>query len=319
MKLSVVTTLFQSSPYIQEFYRRTCAAAEQITTDYELIFVNDGSPDDSLQIAIALHENDPRVRVIDLSRNFGHHQAMMTGLSYARGEMVFLIDSDLEEDPALLARFHEEFVDSQADVVFGVQETRKGSVFERMTGTIYYKLYNSLSNYPVPTNLLTVRLMSQRYVCNLVSHRERKTALSGLWAITGFQQVPLAVKKRAKGSSAYGLRSRFAVFVDAITSFSDKPLILIFYLGCFIVLVAGAAATYLIVRRLLFGVLLAGWPSLIVSVWLLGGLTIFCVGLIGIYLSKVFIETKQRPYTVIRKIYEDSAGAIGGRNSQDSR
>lgn len=304
MDLSIVTTLYYSAPYLKEFYARICAASEQITGDYEIIFVNDGSPDNSLDIALSLYERGERVRVIDLSRNFGHHKAIMTGLAHARGKLVFLIDCDLEEEPELLGKFYTELKRSGADVVYGVQKVRKGDFVERIMGELFYGLFNLLSSDPLPRNLITVRLMSQRYVANLVAHRERQTIIAGLWVITGFKQVPLVVKKHSKGKSAYNLSRKVSVLVSAIASFSDKPLVLIFYLGCVIMFFSSIAALQLIVRRVFFGVLLAGWPSLIVSVWLLGGLTIFCLGVIGIYLSKIFIETKQRPYTVIRQIYE---------------
>jgi putative glycosyltransferase len=128
--------------------------------------------------------------------------------------------------------------------------------------------------------------------------------LLGLWTITGFKQVPMIVQKQSKGTSTYNVRRKISILVNSITSFSNKPLVLVFYLGCLISGIAFIAAMYLVLRRIFFGVLLEGWPSLIVSVWLLGGLTIFCLGIIGIYLSKVFTETKQRPYTVVRHCYE---------------
>jgi len=143
-----------------------------------------------------------------------------------------------------------------------------------------------------------------RVLDSLVQHLDREICLAGLWVITGFDQRPLEVVKGNRSGSSYSIRARVSTLVNAVTSFSNTPLVLIFYLGCAIVLTAGIGALYLIVRRLFFGVLLAGWPSLIVSVWLLGGLTIFCLGVIGIYVSKIFMETKQRPYTVIRQIYE---------------
>ena len=304
MDLSVVTTLYCSAPYLKEFYQRVVASAKQITDRYEVIFVNDGSPDNSLEVALSLYEQDEKVRIIDLSRNFGHHKAMMTGLSHSRGRLVFLIDCDLEEEPELLTRFHHEMTTTGADVIYGVQETRSGSFFKRLSGHLFYTLFNALSGYPVPHNAITARLMSQRYVASLVEHKDREVFLLGLWAITGFKQVPMTVQKHSKGDSTYTLSHKVSVFVNSITSFSNKPLVFIFYLGCVISLFSGVAALYLVVRRLFFGVLLAGWPSLIVSLWLLGGLTIFCLGIVGIYLSRIFTETKQRPYTVIRQSYE---------------
>lgn len=306
MHLSIVTTLYYSAPYLLDFYTRICAEAEKITSNYEIIFVNDGSPDNSLDIVLSFYKKDTKVKIIDLSRNFGHHKAIMTGLAHAQGELVFLLDCDLEEEPELLGAFYECINSSKADTVYGVQHLRKGNFFERATGSLFYKLFNLLSNYPVPHSLITARLMSRRYVSALVEHRDREIFLAGLWAITGFKQVPLVVKKHSKGTSTYTLRRRVSIFVNSITSFSNKPLVFIFYLGTSILLLSSVAAADLILRRLFWGALLEGWASLIVSIWLIGGITIFCLGIIGIYLSKVFTETKQRPYTVIREIYEHS-------------
>ena len=306
MYLSIVTTLYYSAPYINEFYQRISIESQKLTDDYEIIFVNDGSPDDSLGVAVKLHQKDERVRVIDLSRNFGHHKAIMTGLSYARGELIFLLDSDLEEEPELLSLFHEHYQSSDVDVVYGVQKIRKGNMFEKISGEIFYNLFNMISSYPVPRNLITARLMSQRYVRALVDHKDKEIFLAGLWAITGFKQVPLVVKKYSKGESTYNFFRKLSIATNSITSFSNKPLIFVFYLGALISLISAIAVIVLIIRRLFFNVLLSGWPSLIVSVWFLGGLTIFSLGIIGIYVAKIFSETKQRPYTIIRNIYESS-------------
>jgi putative glycosyltransferase len=279
---------------------------QKLTSDYEIIFVNDGSPDNSLGLAIELYEQDKHIRIIDLSRNFGHHKAIMTGLSYAKGELIFLLDSDLEEEPELLSLFHEHYQSSDVDVVYGVQKVRKGNMFEKISGEIFYNLFNMISSYPVPRNLITARLMSQRYVRSLVAHKDKEIFLAGLWAITGFKQVPLVVKKYSKGESTYNFFRKLSIAINSITSFSNKPLIFIFYLGAVISLISAIAVIVLIIRRVFFNVLLSGWPSLIVSIWFLGGLTIFSLGVIGIYIAQIFSETKQRPYTIIRNIYESS-------------
>ncbi len=310
MDFSIVTTLYHSAPYIKEFYRRVCAEFEKVSDKYEIIFVNDGSPDDALKLSISLHEKDHRVSVVDLSRNFGHHNAMLTGLSYTRGSYVFLIDVDLEEEPELFSQFYKKLKETDADVVFGVQHKRRGKLFEKISGGIFWKLFNLMSTYPVPENQLVARLMTRQYVDALLEYRERDVFLPGLWAMTGFKQIPLTAKKHSKGSSTYNLRKKINQFVNAITSFSIKPLVYIFYLGALIVTISSASALWLIIRRIFFQEYLSGWPSLIVSMWLLGGLTIFCIGLIGIYLSKVFMEAKQRPKAIIREIHEREKDAI---------
>jgi len=304
VRLSVVTSLYKSAEFIREFHRRVSEAAAKITPDWELIIVNDGSPDDSLQIAIDLHHRDPRVRVIDLSRNFGHHKALMTGLVNSRGELVFLIDSDLEEDPAWLPLFYETMQSSGADAVYGVQRSRKGGWFERTSGALFYRVFNKLLTHPFPPNIITARLMTRRYVNALVQHRDQEVSMAGLCTITGYEQRALAVNKGTRGDTSYGLRRRISAFVIAITSFSNRPLLYIFQLGVGVILLSMVAGVALLYQSMTGQVGVPGWASIMVSIWFLGGVMIFCVGVLGIYLAKVFTETKERPYTIIRQIYE---------------
>jgi len=303
MDLSIVTTLYRSETYVREFYARASAAASLITSNYEIIFVNDGSPDESLTHALELYRDDPRVVILDLSRNFGHHRAIMTGLQHAAGDLVFLIDSDLEEDPAWLLEFHRTLQATGADVVYGTQKRRKGDWFERLTGQVAYSIYHALLTESIPRNVLTVRLMTRRYVAQLVQHRDREICLAGLWVLTGFEQLPVLVDKRNREGRAYRTGQRLAALVNAVTSFSNRPLVYIFYLGCVIIAMSSSAAVYLVQRALFHGIDVPGYASLIVSVWFLGGVTIFCLGVIGVYLSKVFMETKDRPYTIVRAEY----------------
>lgn len=302
MRLSIVTTLFHSAPYIEEFYQRAKAAAQAITPDYEIIFVNDGSPDNSLEIAISLYERDKRVKIIDLSRNFGHHRAIMTGLVHARGDFVFLIDSDLEEAPEILETFYEEMKNNRTDVVYGVQRKRKGNSFERIFGEVYYVLFNLLSGYKAAANVLTARLMTRNYVRALVEHKEREFDIMGLWSLTGFRQSAVTVDKLSKGTTTYSLRRKISLFINTVTAFSNRPLLAIFLLGFVIFVMSLLSALYLTLKHS-FIEDVESWTIIVVSIWLVGGLMITCLGIIGIYISKIYIETKQRPYTIIRKFY----------------
>jgi putative glycosyltransferase len=307
MDLSIVTTLYGSELYVREFYARASAAAALVTSNYEIIFVNDGSPDESLTRALELYRDDPRVVILDLSRNFGHHRAIMTGLQRATGDLVFLIDSDLEEDPAWLLEFHRTLHATGADVVYGTQKRRKGNWFERLTGQVAYSIYRALLSESIPRNVLTVRLMTRRYVAQLVQHRDREICLAGLWVLTGFEQLAVPVDKQNRQGRAYRNRQRFEALVNAVTSFSNRPLVYIFYLGCVIIALSASATLYLVQRALIHGIEVPGYASLIVSVWFLGGVTIFCAGVIGVYLSKVFMETKDRPYSIVRAEYSRRA------------
>ena len=212
MKLSIVATLYKSSNYIEEFYCRITNEAKRIAEDYEIIFVDDGSPDDSLSKAIKLIEKDYHIKIVELSRNFGHHKAIMTGLNHASGEFVFLIDSDLEEDPELLGKFWEELnkKNQDFDVVYGVQKIRKGYLLERFSGWLFYRIFNFFSEVKIPENFLTVRLMKKNYVKNLMSFKERQIVLSNLTILNGFKAKEIIVVKKNLSTSTYGFFFIFA-------------------------------------------------------------------------------------------------------------
>jgi len=304
MKLSIVATLYKSAPYINEFHKRASIAAMQLVgDDFEILFVNDGSPDNSLDLAIILTELDPHVIVVDLSRNFGHHKAMMTGLAYAKGARVFLIDSDLEEAPEWLETFAQQMKADESDVVYGVQGARKGGLIEIFTGWFYYRFFRILTGVAQPDNIVTARLMTQRYVKALVAHQEREVNIGGLWITTGFKQSKLVVCKSPSSPTTYTLARKFSHLVNAITSFSSMPLVFTFYSGLLISLSAVFFIAYLIFRFLFISMPPDGYTSTIASIWLFSGFIIFFIGIQGIYISKVFSEVKQRPYTIVRNVY----------------
>ncbi len=304
MKLSFVSTLYQSTPHISEFYQRASASARQLVGgDYEILLVNDGSPDNSLDLSVQLTELDSHVVVVDLSRNFGHHKAMMTGLAHAKGEHIFLIDSDLEEEPEYLISFADQMQRERCDVVYGVQQQRKGGWFEQWSGQWFYRFFRALTGLALPENIVTARLMSRRYVDALLRHEEREVFIAGLWHITGFDQRPQVVKKHSTSETTYTFRRKMSLLVNSVTSFSNAPLVGIFYIGVSISLVAVLYIGYLAIQWSFLAKPLSGWTSVMASIWLLGGMIISFIGVVGIYLSKIFSETKQRPYTIVRQIY----------------
>jgi putative glycosyltransferase len=304
MILSIVTTLYNSAPYIEEFYGRVLAQIQTLPVDYEIVFVDDGSPDNALDVAVKIADRDPHVSVVELSKNFGHHKAMMTGVSQARGDLVFLIDVDLEEPPEILGNFYRELTEKSVDIVFGIQQQRHGTWFQRTSGEAFYHLYNLLSSNVIPRNQLRARLMTRRYVDALLRHREQLFMIEILCNITGFKQVAFPMNKTGyKGITSYTLRRRIRLFINGITMSSNRPLIFIGYLGALITILA-AFYTGFTLLQYLFGVATPdGWTSLIISVWFLGGLTIFSLGIIATYLSVMFEEVKGRPYSIIAKVH----------------
>lgn len=304
VKLSIVATLYKSAPYIVEFHQRAGKAARHLVgEDYEIVLVNDGSPDESLKLAVQLSEVDHHLVVVDLSRNFGHHKAIVAGLEQATGEHIFLIDSDLEEEPEWLPDFAALMTSEKADVVYGQQQERKGSWFEKWSGEVYYTVFNWLCNIDHPRNIVTARLMTRRYVDSLLQYKEREAVISCLWVSTGFKQCGKIVKKHSTSSSTYSLSKKISHAINAITSFSEVPLRLIFYLGITVLVCAIGYAGYLSFNRVFLSQPMDGWTSVMVSIWVFGGTIISFVGIIGIYLAKVFSESKQRPNAIVRDVY----------------
>ncbi|MBI4647273.1 MAG: glycosyltransferase family 2 protein [Bacteroidia bacterium] len=311
MLISVVTTLYYSSLYIEEFYYRIKDTAQKITKDYEIIFVDDGSYDDSLEKAISICKVDNKVKVIELSRNFGHHKAVMTGISYTIGDYVFLIDIDMEEPPELLLDFWKVMKKVQdIDVVYGIQDRRKGSWFERFAGSIFYNLFNIFSETKIPKNHAFCRLAKRSYIDALLKYKEQEIFLPGIWHATGFHQQSITINKKSKGSSTYTFRKKITLSINALTSFSNRPLVLISSLGIFISFISVLYILYIIFRKIFFGLGFTGYSTIVGSVWLIGGIIVFSIGIVGIYLSKIYSETKKRPYTIVRKVYDGDKNEI---------
>jgi putative glycosyltransferase len=304
LKVSVVTTLYFSEKYIDEFYVRLKRAVTQITQDYEFIFVNDGSPDSVGSRVLQLQQNDRNIVLIDLSRNFGHHQAILTGLQHVKGDLVFLIDCDLEEDPELITTFWEAMrKDESVDVVYGIQVRRKGNFFERTTGNLFYKFLNLITNFDYPANTLTARLMKSNYVAAVLDFREKALDVWAIFVLAGFNQIGIPVTKKSKGTSTYTLMRKIRMGIEIITSLSHRPLYYIFFVGIIWVCISAVYITVILVKKWIYGAQIEGWASIMASLWLIGGVIIFILGLIGIYLSKIFLEIKDRPLSIIKTIY----------------
>jgi putative glycosyltransferase len=307
MKVSIVTTLYYSQAHIEEFHARTVAAVTRVTDDYEILFVNDGSPDEALGRALDIQRSDGRVVVIDLARNFGHHRAIMTGLHHTTGDYVFLIDSDLEESPELFNLFwYEASADKELEVVYGVQEVRKGGRAEKLTGQIWYFLFSFLTSIDYPQNSLTARLMTRRYVESVRQFGEKELELWGIFVLAGFRQKAILTTKGSKGETTYTFGRKLRMMVNSITSFSSKPLVASFVLGLAMTLVSLCFIVYFLVLWAVYEKPVEGWTSTLVSIWFVGGIITFSLGIIGIYLSKMFLEIKNRPLTTIRNIYRVS-------------
>ena len=308
MKLSVVTTLYKSKNFLEIFLKEISSAIETLAIEnFELVFVNDGSPDDSVAYLLERKKDISQIKIIDLSRNFGHHYAIQAGLNYASGEYVFLIDNDLETPPSILVDFFNEIKkDNTLDVVYGYQEARKGNFIEKKAGSVFWVLINKLSDTKIPHNILTERLMTKQYVNELLRLQDANLFMGGMMYWVGFNQKGIPVKKGQRdGASTYSIKRRAELMLQAITSFSGKPLEWLFYIGISISFFSFLFLIYLATQKIIHqDEVQLGWTSIVaINVLILGIISTF-LGLIGIYIYKIFRQVQGRPNVIIKKIYE---------------
>ncbi len=303
-EISVVTTLYRSEAFVRPFYERLTSAIKGLNTSYEIIFVDDGSPDAAAARVQDLLATDPCVTLVELSRNFGHHYALYAGLEHARGEIVYITDLDLEEQPEWIERFYRALREDGADVVYGVQKRRGGGAFRRLTGSLFYQMFNKLSDTKIPSNICTVRMMTREYVSALRQVRDRNLFLAGTYAWAGFRQQALFVDRQPRRvGSTYSVGRMASLFLNAITSFTSYPLKLIFLLGTAIAALAAVIGVVIVASKFAAPESVElGWPSVVVSIWFLGGLNIAFLGVIGIYIGRIFNEVKDRPIYIVKRV-----------------
>jgi putative glycosyltransferase len=306
-EISIVTSLYKSEKYLDEFISKCYETLHEINcSDFEIIVVNDGSPDDSLEKILQIKNQYVNIKVIDLSRNFGHHYAFFAGMKYSKGNFVFNIDCDLEVKPSVLKTFYHEVLNKNYDVVYGYQESRKGYFIEKISGRLFWKLFNYLSETKIPDNILTERLMTRKYVCHLVELGDKNLFLAGLMSWAGFKQKGIALKKsQRENSSTYSFNKKVSLLIEAISSFSGYPLKLLFKTGIIITFFSFIYGSLLILQKLIYpGKIELGYTSVIVVILFSTGLIIASLGIIGIYIEKIFNQVKNRPLYIIKDIYE---------------
>lgn len=310
MKLSIVTSVYYSEKYLHEFYSRCSVVAQQllnrpksIFTSYELVFVNDGSPDNALSVLIAISAAHPEVVVVDLSRNYGHHYALRAGLDHSKGDYVFLIDCDLEESPELLIDFWAKMAtDDDIDVVFGVQQKRKGNFFEVYGGKFFYQFLNGIIDLDYPHDTLTARFMNRKYVDAVLRYPEKALELWSVFTLVGFRQEAVLTTKLSKGTTTYKIEKKIKLALETITATSNRPLYLIFLFGIFVFFLSGSYLSYILYIALTAEGVVQGWASTLASIWLVGGITFLFLGIVAIYLAKIFQEVKSRPLYNVKNI-----------------
>ncbi len=318
--LSVIVPCHNEEENLARLYERLHAVLEQTGLPWEIICINDGSRDRTLPLLVDLHQRDPRVRVFDLSRNFGKEAALTAGLDQARGEAVIPIDADLQDPPEvipdLIARWQEGF-----EVVNAVRAAREGEGWiKRGTAHLFYRIMNRLSDIPIPPDTGDFRLLSRPALAALRRMPERRRFMKGMFVWVGFRTATVTYRRagRHAGQTSWNYWRLWNFAIEGITSFSQVPLRLASYIGLFTACLSLLYGLFLMIRTLLFGNPVSGYPSIMVAVLFLGGVQLVALGVIGEYIGRIYEETKSRPVYLIRESWAEPASTESSRSPTSS-
>ncbi len=302
---SIIAPAFNEAETLPHFYERITHVMEEIGEPFEVVLINDGSRDRTYSILKELHEKDPRVRVIDFSRNFGHQIAISAGLDYARGNAVIILDSDLQDPPEVVPELIARWKDG-AEVVYAQRATRKGETFFKLaTASAFYRVIRRITAVDIPRDTGDFRLLDRQVVDTLVKMREHHRFMRGLSAWVGFRQDAVLYERheRFAGTTKYPLTQMIRFSLDAITSFSHVPLQIATTLGFALALVSLLGILIAIILRL-FTDAIVGQATTLIMVLFMGGIQLIFLGVIGEYLGRIYDEVRARPLYIVRKVLD---------------
>jgi glycosyltransferase involved in cell wall biosynthesis len=302
--LSIVIPTFNEEGNVQRLHTELCQVLAQIGIEnYEVIFIDDGSTDASLARIEDLRLQDPRVHYLQFSRNFGHQHALKAGLDHARGAAVISLDADLQHPPALISQMVKLWREGAEVVYTRRQDKQNIGLFKKLSAKIFYWIANRLSEVPIEEGTADFRLLDRKVVSAIQSFKESHLFLRGLIPTLGFKQTALDYQPAARfsGNSKYSFARMLQFAINGITSSSAKPLYFSIYLGLFFAFLSFVYGCYAIYTAVFTDAAITGWTSLIASVLFIGGIQMILIGIVGIYLGKLFVQSKQRPTYIIKK------------------
>ena len=305
--LSLVVPVFNEEESIDLFLDTVAPLMERDGFRFEIVFVNDGSRDDTLARLLDRAALDRRLRIVNLSRNFGKEAALTAGIDHARGDVIVPMDIDLQDPPELIEPFMARWREGY-DIVYGVRSQREwDTAAKRLSANWFYRVFNSISPVRIPENVGDFRLVDRRAVEVLRQLPERNRFMKGLFAWVGFNAVgvPYERPQRAAGESKFNLWRLWNFALDGVVSFSTAPLRAWFYVGVVIATIAVLYAVFIVTRVLILGIDTPGYASLLIAVLLMGAIQLLSLGIIGEYLGRLFLEVKSRPIYVVEGVYEN--------------
>lgn len=301
-KISVVIPCYHCADFLRELYRRLIACLEQITGQFEIIFVNDASPAGDWDVIKELASRDRRVKGINLSRNFGQHYAITAGLDCCDGQWVVVMDGDLQDTPEEIKKLYDKTAEGY-DIVVGKRENRQDPLIVRITSKWFYVVFNYLTGQNLDNKISNFGIYSRKVIEHVRQFRESDRSFGLLVMLVGFSRLEVGVEhaRRASGRSSYSLKSRFNLALEHILSHSNKPLMLAIQTGFLISSMSFVYACWLIIRYFFNAHVASGWTSLMVSLFFLSGLIIMVIGIVGLYIGKIYNEVKHRPLYIIKE------------------
>lgn len=305
VEISVVIPFYNEEKNVDQLFQRLIEVLDKLKTTYEIICVNDGSQDDTLNCLVKYHQTQPQIKVINLSRNFGKELALTAGIDFANGEAIIPIDADLQDPPELIEQLITKWREGY-DVVYATRNSRQGeSWLKRFTAHYFYKTIGKMSPISLPHNTGDFRLLDRKVVEALKQMPERTRFMKGLFTWVGFKQTSILFERhpRFQGNTTWNYWKLWNFALDGITSFTSLPLKVWSYIGLSVSLISLLYASFLIIRTLILGIDVPGYASLMVAILFLGGIQLITLGIIGEYLGRVYEEVKGRPLYFVRECY----------------
>ena len=306
--ISVVAPAFNEEDVLNEFYRRVTAVLSNLGFIYEIVLVNDGSTDRTLALMHEIHQQDPHVTIVDLSRNFGKEIALSAGLDHTKGDVVVVLDSDLQDPPELIPDMLEGWREG-FDVVYGVRLKREGETwFKKASASAFYRLIQRVSKVRIPRNTGDFRLMTRRAILEMGRLREQHRFMKGLFAWIGFPSKPIYYSREARvaGATKWNYWNLLNLAIEGITSFSTAPLKVASYLGLCVACIALFFVAIVIWKTIMYGESVQGYPSMMVVILFLGGVQLLSVGVLGEYVGRIFNEVKMRPLYLVNRVLQSN-------------
>ena len=320
--ISVVIPVYGCSTSLNQLYNRLEKTLSSITNNFEIIMVNDASPDNAWDTIKKLSQKDKRVKGLNLSRNFGQHHAITAGLDYACGDWVVVMDCDLQDQPEEIIRLYDKAMEGH-DAVFGRRYQRKDRFFKKLGSKLYYKVYNYFTEgQQIDNTVAYFGIFSKQVIENFKNMKEQSRSILLFIRWMGFDIAYIDIEhaKRQAGTSSYNFRKLTELAFDRIIAHSNKPLRLFVKLGFSFSLLSFLYGIYTMIRYFLYGVSVEGWTTVIVSIYFVGGLLFANLGILGIYIGKIFNETKNRPLYIVKELtWSDRSFQIGKSLSNQAK